>query len=189
VIESGELVSARLRLRPYVAGDLPEFTALMCDPEVQRYVGDGVLTAGEAAALFAKLADVYREHRFGVWAVELRESAGYTGHAELKPRAGEAGLELVYLLARSAWGRGLGTELARALRDHALESLRCTRVIATLHPDNEASQRVLQRLGFGFERAWLEPGDAVSTCLWANPPAGETLASRLELTREPRGSR
>jgi RimJ/RimL family protein N-acetyltransferase len=166
-IDTPALSTARLRLRRYREADRERFIALMGDSEVNRYVGDGALDREEASALFDRVFPVYDERRFAVWAVERADTGRAVGHAELKPRAGELGLELIYLLGRDSWGQGFGAELARALRDHALATLRVQRVIATIDPRNEPSRRILSGLGFRFVREWQEPEDDAITALWA----------------------
>jgi RimJ/RimL family protein N-acetyltransferase len=57
-------------------------------------------------------------------------------------------VEVAYRLVRAAWGRGLATEAAGTLVAHALRTLALPRVVAVTYPDNRASQRVLDKLGF-----------------------------------------
>ena len=57
-------------------------------------------------------------------------------------------VEVAYRLARSAWGRGVATEAAGALVRHGLGALGLPRLVAVTYPDNHASQRVLDKLGF-----------------------------------------
>src|SRR5262249_60428748 len=61
--------------------------------------------------------------------------------------SGEA-LELAYRLIRRAWGHGIATEAAAALIDHAFNGLGLSRLVAVTYPENRASQRVLDKLGF-----------------------------------------
>ena len=75
------------------------------------------------------------------------------GDAGLHPLGGRGpDIEVGYTLARSAWGRGYGTEAARALVEHAFAALDAPRVVAQVEPDNLASRHVLEKLGM-TERA------------------------------------
>jgi ribosomal-protein-alanine N-acetyltransferase len=65
---------------------------------------------------------------------------------------GRAEVELVYLIAYDAWGRGYATEAAAAVRDHALGVLGLSRLIALIKPENAASERVAEKLGMQLER-------------------------------------
>jgi RimJ/RimL family protein N-acetyltransferase len=60
-------------------------------------------------------------------------------------------VEIGYYLGRRAWGRGLATELARALVDRAFNELELDRLVAVVRPENEASKRVLAKAGLNPE--------------------------------------
>lgn len=139
--------AARVRLRPYARADLAGFGALLGDPEVMRYVSDGVPLAPEAArALFDKAFVLYAtDPSFHIWAVD--EDGAYAGHAELKRRPGRAEYELIYFLARDRWGRGLGGRVVDAILAVA-RAERLPFVIATVDAENAASLRLLEKRGF-----------------------------------------
>jgi RimJ/RimL family protein N-acetyltransferase len=48
--------------------------------------------------------------------------------------------------------KGLATEAARAVRDHAFADLKLPRVISLIHPDNIASRRVTEKNGTKIEK-------------------------------------
>ncbi|GGO39322.1 MULTISPECIES: GNAT family N-acetyltransferase [Streptomyces] len=144
-----ELRSERLVLSAYVASDEPDFVALFQDEAVGRWFGDGMRSAEEDRALFARLFSiVYAEKRFPVWAV--RHEGRYAGHAEIKrsPEAWLDGHEIVYGLSKDSWGLGLGTELARLLTDYGHRALGLPEVHATVDSLNTPSVTVLKRLGY-----------------------------------------
>lgn len=154
-METPVLTTKRLLLRRYAESDRAFAIALFGDAEVFKHAAGGALDAAKASALFDKIAPIYGEGRFAIWLVE--EDGVPVGHAELKPRAGEEGLEVVYFLARSAQGRGLGTELLEAVAAFGLALSR--RLIATVHPDNARSMKLLARCGFA--RVEKKDGDTV----------------------------
>ena len=59
--------------------------------------------------------------------------------------------EIGYTLDASARGRGYATEAAAAMIDHLVDITGVHRIEASTHPDNVASNRVLERLGFTLE--------------------------------------
>jgi RimJ/RimL family protein N-acetyltransferase len=144
-----------VRLRHYARDDLPAFVALFGDPDVMRYVGDGVpLDEAGAQRLFGRVFELYAtDPQFHVWAIE--DGGGYAGHAELKRRTGRSEYELIYFLARDRWGRGLGGEVVEALLAFARER-RLPFVIATVDDANAASRRILERRGFVPDAALSE---------------------------------
>ncbi len=50
------------------------------------------------------------------------------------------------------WNKGLTTEAARAVRDHAFRNLKLERVISLVHPDNVPSRRVAEKNGMKLEK-------------------------------------
>ena len=145
-----------LGLRPWRAEDREAWIALFADPEVLRFVGDGRVDQDRANAIFDRLMslEIGPQQRFAfVYAAEL--DGEIVGHVELKQteHTREQEWELVYVLARCAWGRGLGSALAKwgVRTAHAHRR----RVIATVASDNAASLRILDRLGLAVvARVW-----------------------------------
>ncbi|MER7460652.1 GNAT family N-acetyltransferase [Micromonospora sp. NPDC126480] len=159
----------RLLLEPYRPDDAEDFVALFADPEVGRFMGDGPLSADEAGALFGRVfTKVYAEDLFDVWAV--RHDGRYVGHAEIKRTDQVDGYEIVYALAKPAWGGGLGTELARALVRYGFDTLGLPVVYATVADANRASLALLAKLGFVHERDIAEE-DGTTTRVLAVPAA------------------
>ncbi|MEV0886564.1 GNAT family N-acetyltransferase [Streptomyces microflavus] len=157
----------RLLLTPYTPADEEEFVALFQDVSVSRWMGDGPSTEAEDRALFGRIfTKVYAENRFEVWAVKV--GGELVGHAEIKPTEASGGHEIIYALAPSAWGRGLGTELALALVGHGFGTLGLTEVHATVAAENAASLAVLGRIGFAHVRD-IQEDDGSTTRLLTCP--------------------
>jgi RimJ/RimL family protein N-acetyltransferase len=145
------LETERLRLRPLRPDDLDDLHAVV--------LGDSRVTWDHRARTPAESRDVLEgklrhveEHGFGLLAVEDRESGEFLGYAGLQHLEDGPEVELAYYLGRAGWGRGLGTELARALVRHAFADLRLPRLVAVVRPENPASQRVLAKAGLRRER-------------------------------------
>jgi RimJ/RimL family protein N-acetyltransferase len=155
------LETPRLRLRPLAASDEADLVALDSDPEVMRYVGSppGVTSPAETAERARRR--IRESERgalapLGFWRIEARREGTFRGVGALirmpdtedNRYRGAVDVEVAYRLVRSAWGRGLATEAAGALVAHALGPLALPRVVAVTYPENVASQRVLDKLGF-----------------------------------------
>lgn len=138
----------RLRLRRLRPSDEGDLIALDSDPEVMRHVGSpaGTRPADETAArVRQRIAE--DQAPLGFWLVESRAGVAHGLCALLRMPAGDD-IELAYRLARDSWGRGIATEAARALVGHAFGALRLPRLVAVTYPENLASQRVLEKVGF-----------------------------------------
>ena len=139
-----ELVTRRLLLRPFRAADLQDLYDCLSDPEVVRF-------EPYPPATWAKAEAALRELMAGgdMLAVERREDGRVIGNVCLGGREFEA-LELGYLLRRDCWGRGYALEACRALVEEAF-SRGAHRIYAECDPQNAASWRLLERLGFRRE--------------------------------------
>lgn len=73
-----------------------------------------------------------------------------TGRVSVRDPHNASG-DIGYALHEDVWGRGYGTQVARALIDLGFTQLSLHRVWATVHPDNIASIRVLEKAGMNYE--------------------------------------
>jgi RimJ/RimL family protein N-acetyltransferase len=82
---------------------------------------------------------------------------GYCGffHQEVD---GTNEIEIGYRLHPSYWNKGLATEAAQAVRDHAFRDLNLPRVISLIHPENAASRRVAEKMWMQLERKTVFKG-------------------------------
>ncbi|MGW8983385.1 MULTISPECIES: GNAT family N-acetyltransferase [Streptomyces] len=155
------LRTERLLLEPYAPEDEEDFVALFQDTRVSRWMGDGPSSEAEDRALFGRVfTKVYAQDLFAVWAV--RRDGRLVGHAEIKRTDTVDGHEIIYALAPTAWGSGLGTELARAVVAHGFDTLGLDEVHATVAAANEASLTLLDRMGFAYVRD-IEEDDGSTT--------------------------
>jgi ribosomal-protein-alanine N-acetyltransferase len=59
---------------------------------------------------------------------------------------------VAYALTREAWGKGYATEIARASLDVGFRLLGLQDIVAFALPQNQASRRVMEKVGFTYER-------------------------------------
>ncbi|MGW0564095.1 GNAT family N-acetyltransferase [Streptomyces sp. NPDC003016] len=145
------LRTERLLLEPYIPEDEEGFVALFQDTRVSQWMGDGPASEAADRALFGRIfTKVYAQDLFDVWAVRRNELL--VGHAEIKLTDVVGGHEIIYALAPTAWGFGLGTELAEAIVAYGFDTLGLTKVYATVAAPNETSLTLLGRIGFEHVR-------------------------------------
>jgi RimJ/RimL family protein N-acetyltransferase len=143
--------SPRLRLRPWTAGDLDAFAALVGDPAVMEHSLSGPLDRAAAGLRLAAVAHAQARHGYSAWAAELLEDGTVVGmiglsHPWFLPGY-EHEVEIGWRLAPSHRGLGLATEGARAALDWGLEHLDVERIVALVEPSNAPSLRLAARLG------------------------------------------
>lgn len=165
------LTTRRLLLEPYSPADEEAFVGLFQDNRVSRWMGEGTNPEAEDRAVFRRVfSKVYARELFDVWAV--RHDGRLIGHAEIKPTEEVSGHELVYALEPAAWGRGFGTEIARALIAYGHDVLGLTEVHATVAAENTASLALLDRLGFRHVRDITEDDGSTTRVLTRSATAG-----------------
>ncbi len=149
------LQTARLLLRPFELSNLEQMVELFADPRFMRFSGSDGFTREQTRAILDKFLRWQRDSLPANFALIDRVSGtliGYCGflHQEVD---GQHEIEIGYRLDPRFWDRGLATEAARAVRDHAFGDLRLERVISLIHPENHASRRVAEKNGMRVERA------------------------------------
>ncbi|HEY0776502.1 MAG TPA: GNAT family N-acetyltransferase [Gemmatirosa sp.] len=142
------LTTDRLLLRAFEPRDVDAYVAMMADPAVTRFLGDGrPLSRADAWRQLALIVGHWTLRGFGLWAAEERATGALVGRVGCYEPDGWPGCEVGYVLAPQFWGRGYATEGARAALEYAHGVLARDRVISLIHPDNVASARVATRLG------------------------------------------
>lgn len=163
------LATPRLRLRWVTADDATGLLAIFCDPEVTRYWSSEPWTGIEQArdAIDQAVAG-YAEGSSLRFAIELAEQPGMIGQVSLhKFVDGSRRCEIGYALARPYWAQGYIGEALRGVLDYGFRELELNRVEADIDPNNIASARVLERLGFRKEgympERWIVHGEPADT--------------------------
>jgi ribosomal-protein-alanine N-acetyltransferase len=148
-----ELQTPRLILRSFCEEDVDAMAQLFANPDFMRF-SLGVFTERRKTGDFIeKVMGWDRASMPSQFAVVQRgEHAviGYCGFHHHPEVPGE--VEIGYRLHPDYWNRGLITEAARAVRDHAFADLKLPRVISLVHPENLPSGRVAEKNGMKVEK-------------------------------------
>jgi ribosomal-protein-alanine N-acetyltransferase len=164
------LETDRLRLRELTPDDAEFMLRLLNEPSFIRNIGDrGVRTLEDARAyiLNGPVAS-YERHGFGLWLIELKESGAPAGVCGLLKRDALEDVDLGYALVPEHWSRGYASEAASAVMSYAAERLGLRRVVAITDAGNQSSVRLLEKLGFRYERMVRMPGDDAELKLFAS---------------------
>jgi ribosomal-protein-alanine N-acetyltransferase len=157
ILETKRLVLARL-----LPAHVPALVELWTDPEATRYLGGPRERVSLAADLEKTAQNPYAE-TYDLWTLVEKESGKVIGHCGLldKEIDGTVEIELVYVLAPFAWGKGYATEIAKGIKEHAFENLGIKRLISLIEPSNSASERVAIKVGMHLEREVVRPGGLI----------------------------
>ena len=94
----------------------------------------------------------YEKFGFGLWLVETKDSATPAGICGLLKRETLDEVDIGYALVPEFWSKGFALESASAVLSYGNAVLGLKRMLAITDPDNESSIRLLDKLGFTFER-------------------------------------
>jgi RimJ/RimL family protein N-acetyltransferase len=163
------LETERLRLRRLTVGDADFVLRLLNEPSFLQNIGDRGVRTNEAARLYILNGPVasYEQHGFGLYLIELRTTAAPIGICGLLKRDVLEDVDIGYALVPEFWAQGYAGEAAAAVLTYARETLGLRRVAAVVSPDNQSSIRLLERLGFRYERMIRLTADDVEIKLFA----------------------
>lgn len=155
LVERIALETSRLRLRNWHDEDLEPLARMCADPEVMRYCS-ALMSRDDCAALMVRSRLHFVRHRFGLWALERKDSKafiGYCGLASCSLPSPTPALELLWAVACDQWGQGLVHEAAQAVLDCAFGELGLPEVVACAAQINEPARQLLEGLGMRAEHA------------------------------------
>jgi RimJ/RimL family protein N-acetyltransferase len=163
------LETERLGLRQFTLDDAAFILELVNDPDWLRFIGDrGVRTVDDARAyLINGPLAMYDRSGFGLYAVVLKSSGVPIGMCGLIKREGLDDVDLGFAYLPKYRAQGYGYEAAAAVLAYGRQTFGLRRIVAITSLDNEKSMRLLERLGFAFEKIIRLPGDDEELKLFA----------------------
>ena len=146
------LLTRRMELRSFCMEDLDDFHALCSQKEVMIPAGFSVTTSMEESR---ETLEQYSKCST-MWAVCRQDNGKLIGLAyldgdPLRSLSMNEARMIGYLLSKDCWGQGLATELSEEILRYGFEELGLLVISAGYLPNNPASGRVLQKLGFTEE--------------------------------------
>lgn len=145
-----ELITDRMQLRKITDNDATDLLAILGDPQVAQYEYFYPLATREEALAFIRRYQ--RELAEGMeitWGLADKVTGKIIGTCCLgNISQGSRRAEIGYNVARAHWKKGYATEAIRAVVDFGFTKLNLNRIEATITPGNDASVKVLKKLGF-----------------------------------------
>jgi ribosomal-protein-alanine N-acetyltransferase len=142
------LKTQRLGFRCWTKQDLPAARALWGDLEVTRFFG-GPFSEEEIAQRLGRELSRMETYGFQYWPIFHLSDDEHVGCCGLRPYRPERQMpELGFHLRPKYWGQGLAVEAAQGVIAFAFGSLGAKSLSAGHHPENLASRKVLEKLGF-----------------------------------------
>jgi RimJ/RimL family protein N-acetyltransferase len=143
----------RLILRPFEPADVEAAFGWFGDPVVMRFTVTGPDKSTEETRTRLTYFENHQQvHGFSKWVILDAASGVAIGDSGLLVLPECGWIDLGFRLAQPHWGQGLATEVASAWVRAAFDEYRIRRLGAFVHPENVASIRVLEKVGFHPER-------------------------------------
>ncbi len=183
------LLTERLLLREFTLEDVPAVFAIFSREDVNTWTETATMQSLKEAETRVKSRMSLFKDRMGIrWAITLRENPkdviGSCGFFSV--RRGTQTVETGYDLHPDHWNKGLTTEALREMIRFSFgpgSMVPVHRIEALVMPENIASIRVLEKLGFEQEGLRREfgfwKGRYQDVCLYAllNPGGSETITA------------
>jgi RimJ/RimL family protein N-acetyltransferase len=148
------LETKRLILRKLSTDDADFILELLNEPSFLHYIGDkGVGNLDDARQYILKgPVDSYERNGFGLYLVESKENGIPIGISGLVKRDTLPGADIGFAFLPAFWSKGYAVEAAAAVMKYARDVLGLNRILAITSPDNEASAKLLGKIGLRFAR-------------------------------------
>lgn len=148
------LETERLILRRLCVDDDDFILNLLNQPSFIQYIGDrGVKNLSDARLYIeSKFIESYRRFGFGLYLVELKEDKTPVGICGFVKRDTLPDADIGFAFLPQYWSQGYAFESARATFDYGKNVLGFKRILAITTKDNDASGKLLTKVGLKFER-------------------------------------
>lgn len=146
------LKSSRLNFLKINESCIDRFTEAQFTYPVMKYITGHALTIEEAIARYLKYTEDPIAGHYFVLDAGTEQTIGLAKLTEEAPGVVEIG----YSLFEDYWGKGLATEMAQALIEYAIESLKPEKIIGFVDSRNMQSIKILEKMGMTQENEIIE---------------------------------
>jgi RimJ/RimL family protein N-acetyltransferase len=148
------LETERLQLRRLTLDDADFILRLLNEPSFIQNIGDREVRTIDQAHDYIRKGPFasYAKFGFGLWLVETKSEGVPIGMCGLLKRDVLDDVDIGYALLPEFWAQGYAMESASAVMSYAGKVLGLDRVVAVVNPNNQSSIRLLEKMGFKFER-------------------------------------
>ena len=171
------LETDRLTLRHLSTGDAEFILELLNEPSFIRYIGDKQVRTLDDARAYVLNGPVksYETYGFGLNLVELKSEGKPIGMCGLLKRDTLPEPDIGFAFLPDYWNQGYAFEAAAAVMNHARANLGVENVLAITSPDNDASAKLLGKIGLRFDRLVKLAEDAEEVKLFTSDQTTETI--------------
>jgi len=155
------LETNRLTLRELSSDDAAFILRLLNEPSFLRFIGDKHVRTLDDARQYIHDGPIasYKKNGFGLYLVQLKSTETPIGMCGLLKRETLSDVDIGFAFVPESWNKGYAFESAAAIMSYAKDVLKLPRIVAITNKDNEASAKLLEKLGLHFERLIRLTGD------------------------------
>jgi len=141
--------------------DIEAYCEMEQDPDVRKFVGGYPRRREDAENRFLRGLEQPAVKMLSMWATILKTENRYIGRCGIYPNFNDAGQPianegtLAFYIAKAYWGNGFAKEAGRAFVNFGFNKLGLKRIVSTIQEGNDASARVVEKLG--FSKTYTEP--------------------------------
>jgi len=148
------LETERLVLRQFSIDDAQFIFELLNEPSFIQNIGDrGIRTLDDARSYILRVPIAsYEQNGFGLYLVVSKETGESIGMCGLIKRDTLEDVDIGYAYLPRFWSKGYAVEAALAVKEYARDVVGLKRLVAITDPENQASIRVLEKIGLRFEK-------------------------------------
>lgn len=123
------------------------------DEKVMAYLG-GKRTRQQTTKYMEHNISHWDKHGYGIWILRVNETGYFAGRGGLRKVVFDSKeeVEIAYGLMPEFWNKGLATEFVKAVIKVGLSQIGLSSLVCITHPDNGASKRILEKVGFQYEK-------------------------------------
>jgi RimJ/RimL family protein N-acetyltransferase len=164
------LETERLVLRRMTADDAEFILKLLNEPSFIRFIGDKGVRNRVDAVHYIQSGPIanYERFGFGQYLVELKQGRVPIGMCGLTKKDSLPDADIGYSLLPAYWSKGYAVEAAAGVKAYVKDVLGIRKLLAVTIPENESSIKLLEKIGFRFERMIRLSEDADELKLFAS---------------------
>ena len=165
------LCTDRLNIRELTTDDAPFILRLLNEPSFIHFIGDKGVRDIEAAREYIRNGPIasYQQHGFGLYLVTRKTDDLSLGICGLLKRESLSYVDIGFAFLPEFWNKGYAFESASAVMDYGKDVLKLTRIVAITNKDNDASAKLLEKLGLRFDRLIRLSNEQDETRLFSPP--------------------
>lgn len=144
----------RVRLRAVALDDVEPLYRMWSHPDVAEFLPAGGITREEIQELVRESGRDHHDAELGHYAIEILPSGsliGICGFLQLD-LDGQPELELIYMIGRHWWGKGLASEAVSLCLSRVSQRVGVDRIVVVVPDGHSSSVRLIMKYGFLYDR-------------------------------------